>query len=127
MASRASLIPRSHNYPGFPVGIPGNELLGRMRTQAVKYGAAILEDTVGELRCETDGSFFAEGDAGAFRARTVILATGAVDIEPALANLGRRSPRAIRHCPICDRFEAIGQRLGVIGGSSNALREALYS
>jgi thioredoxin reductase (NADPH) len=126
-ASRASLIPRSHNYPGFPTGIPGSELLGRMRTQAVKYGAAILEDNVGELRQDTDDSFFAQGEARAFHARTVILATGAVDIEPALANLVSAVRRGlIRHCPICDGFEAMGQRIGVIGDGPYALREALF-
>src|SRR5947209_10655913 len=86
-ASRASLIPRSHNHPGFPGGIRGSELLDRMRTQAVEYGASILKDTITELRREPEGSFLAQAETSGFRARTVILATGAVDIEPALANL----------------------------------------
>jgi thioredoxin reductase (NADPH) len=55
------------------------------------------------------------------------LATGAVDIEPALANLVLAVRRnLIRHCPICDGFEAISQPIGVIGDGSYALRQALF-
>jgi thioredoxin reductase (NADPH) len=98
-----------------------------MRKQATHYGAPIVEDMVCELRREPDGSFFGRTGAAAFRTRNVILATGAVDIEPALANVASAVRRGlIRHCAICDGFEVIGQKIGVIGDGASALREALF-
>ncbi len=54
-ASRASLIPTSHNYPGFPEGISGPELLRRLRLQALRYGARIRSGLVTALELNDDG------------------------------------------------------------------------
>src|SRR3954465_4475982 len=68
-ASRADWIPRSHNHPGFPGGVRGRTLLGRMRRQAEGYGAAIRRGVV-ETISPTRGGFRAATSEGALIART---------------------------------------------------------
>ena len=126
-ASRAALIPTSHNHAGFPDGIAGPELLRRMAAQARKYGAPIVSGTVTHLQRDADGVFAAEVDGQRVLARTVLMATGVVDIEPDMPGLPDAIRRGmIRHCPICDGYEVIGHRVGVIGYGDGALRDALF-
>lgn len=125
-ASRASLIPTSHNYPGFPDGIGGRELLERLREQARRYGAALTAGCVEDL-ARSGEHFIARCGTETVEARVVLLAMGVVDIEPELPNL-KDAIRSglIRHCPICDGFEVIGQSIAVIGTGSKAVREARF-
>lgn len=125
-ASRAALIPRSHNCPGFPDGIGGNELLARLRDQARRYGATIVEDHVDAVERREHG-FAARCAMQGFDARTLVLATGVVDIEPPLPNV-RDAIRdgLVRHCPICDGYEVQGERVAVIGHGSKGVREARF-
>jgi len=125
-ASRASLIPVSHNCPGFPEGISGNDLLARCRAQALRYGADIASGWVARLE-KIDGGFATTCGGDRLMARTVLLATGVVDIEPVLPNL-KDAIRCgyIRHCPICDGYEAIDKKVAVIGSGKGGLKEALF-
>lgn len=85
--ARASWIPTSHNIPLFTGGIAGPEILARQRANAVQYGARILSGNVTGLRKLPDGftaSVDCKGKSREVRARRVLLATGAVDIEPDL-------------------------------------------
>lgn len=126
-ASRARLIPISHNHAGFPHGIAGPKLLKRMSVQARKYGAQIVAGTVRSLVRDEGGLFVAQLDGTQVRARTVLMATGVVDIEPDLPQLPQAIHRGlVRHCGICDGYEVIGQRVGVIGRGDSGLREALF-
>lgn len=125
--SRASLIPTSHNYPGFPEGINGNELLARLRRQAGHYGAALSQGTVENLKRLPDGIFAAACDGQTLKARTVLLATGAADIEPALPDFDNAIRRGfLRHCPICDGYEVRGQKVGILGMGNSGVKEALF-
>src|SRR4051812_42255465 len=83
--SRAGLIPMSHNHPGFPHGIAGSELLARMRVQAQRYGAGLQAGKVVSLSANGE-LLVAQTDAQEIRARTVLLATGAVNRRPAMSN-----------------------------------------
>jgi thioredoxin reductase (NADPH) len=124
--SRARLIPKSHNYPGFPEGISGPDLLRELREQAQQYGAMLREATVTELSTE-QGGFAAKADGQTVQASKTILATGIVDEHPdlpgtkELINLG-----ALRFCPVCDAYEAIDKRIGVIGPLKRSVSKALY-
>ena len=126
-ASRASLIPRSHNCPGFPQGISGGDLLQRLRDQASRYGARIIEDHVDRAERVEQGGFVAHCATQALPARTLVLATGVVDIEPELPNLRDAIRQGlIRHCPICDGYEVQGGRVAVIGRGSKGVDEARF-
>lgn len=126
-ASRAALIPTSHNHAGFPEGIHGRALLGRMTEQARKYGAHIVHGCVTGLERRPDGVFVAILDGEPIPARTVLLATGVVDREPELPDVSDVIRRGlVRHCGICDGYEAMGLRVGVIGQGSSGLHEALF-
>src|SRR5438105_15246753 len=70
--SRASLIPESHNYPGFK-GIAGPELLRRLREQAAQYGAEFVRGRADELRREAD-AFVASADGREIKMQRVLLA-----------------------------------------------------
>ena len=125
--SRASLIPLSHNCPGFPEGIAGNELLRRLREQARRYGATIVDDRIDTVRREAHDRFFAGCATQSYVTRALVLATGVVDIEPELPNLRDAIRQGlIRHCPICDGFEVVGQRIAVIGRGSKGVHEAQF-
>lgn len=125
-ASRAARIPLSRNHPGFPDGVRGRELLARMRLQAEKYGARILNDRVEVLGRDETGFRLTTGD-GVLSARTVLIATGVVDVEPDIPGVQEAVAHGlIRICPICDGYETIGQRVGVIGRDAHAAREAIF-
>jgi thioredoxin reductase (NADPH) len=124
--SRAAWIPRSHNHPGFPGGIPGKTLLARMRRQAEAYGADIRSGNVEKLKVLKSG-FVLEIDGQRLRARKVILATGVIDNEPDIPGV-EEAVRCglVRVCPICDGYELIGKRVGVIGRDVHGAREARF-
>lgn len=126
--SRAAWIPMSHNHPGFPDGIAGKELLRRMATQALKYGADIGENTVETIDRDSDGLFQSRlVDGTTVLSRTVVLATGVIDIEPELPDLFKAVQRGlIRHCPVCDGYEVTDQKIAVICPKENSAREALF-
>jgi thioredoxin reductase (NADPH) len=124
--SRAAWIPRSHNHPGFPNGVAGRTLLSRMRRQAEKYGARIDTGRVESL-ARAAGGFRAETEAETIRARTVILATGVIDNAPEIPGLEDGVAKGlVRICPICDGYEVIGQKVGVIGKDDHCAREAVF-
>jgi thioredoxin reductase (NADPH) len=125
--SRASWIPRTRNYPGFPDGISGDELLARLRAQVARYGIEATPAQVESL--ELDGECFVARAAGgeAVRARRVILATGVVDIEPEMERLDEAvACGCVRLCPICDGHEVIGHCVAVYGPSKTALSHAIF-
>lgn len=111
-ASRAALIPTSHNLPGFTDGIHGAALLERMTAQARRYGPAIVPGTASGLARHADGLFVAETTAGQVFARTVLLATGVADRHPEVDSLCEAIQHGlIRYCAICDGYESMGRRI----------------
>ncbi|MDQ2080992.1 NAD(P)/FAD-dependent oxidoreductase [Xanthobacteraceae bacterium Astr-EGSB] len=125
-ASRAALIPESHNYPGFSDGISGEALLDRLGEQAEQYGARRLRGRVEALRRE-GGLFVAHSDGKSLHARRVLLATGIVDDSPDLPDLEYVIERgALRYCPICDAYEALDKKIGVLGRATPAAKKARF-
>ena len=123
--SRAGLIPESHNYPGFTGS--GPKLLDNLREQAERYGAKLQSGRVTALRREADGVFSGGGAGRSWRARNILLATGIVDESPALPGLKDAIYRgALRFCPICDAYEAMDRRIGVLGHCQTAYIKALF-
>lgn len=124
--SRAANIPRSHNYPGFPDGVVGSELLAAMREQAERYGVRVASGRVESL-ARDDGSFTARWTDGQASAPAVVLATGVTDIAPEMPDLADALREgALRYCPVCDGFEVIDQAVGVVADHGSDTFEALY-
>jgi thioredoxin reductase (NADPH) len=124
--SRAALIPTSHNYPGFPDGIGGRELLVRLREQARRHGALLTAGRVEAVEPATEG-FMARAGAEAIPARTLVFATGVVDIEPELPNVTDAIRSGLlRHCPICDGYEVTDRHIAVIGCGTKGVAEARF-
>lgn len=125
---RASWIPTSHNIPFFADGIGGAEILALQRAHLARYEVEPIRADVTALRREA-GGFVATlaGDRPSLAARRVLLATGAVDMEPDLPDLPDAIRRGlVRYCPICDGYEARGQRIAVIGPGARGLGEAAF-
>jgi thioredoxin reductase (NADPH) len=124
--SRALWIPRSHNCPGYPEGIPGPELLARLRHQAARYGASVHVGRVEALERKPGGGFVCSVGDKSLAAPTVVLATGAEDVAPPIADLDGAIQRGVlRHCPACDAYEVRDRRIAIIGAGMCRLEEAL--
>ena len=125
-ASRASLIPTTHNFPGFPNGVSGQVLLQRLLEQAALYGVVATNAHVETLTLE-DGNFIARSGSRLWQARTVILATGVEDIQPDFPGLEKGTLAGlIRWCPICDGYEAMDKAIGIIAASASGVEHALF-
>lgn len=124
--SRASLIPLTHNYPGFPAGLSGAELLGRLREQAARCGVQVRHDTVDALNCTPEG-FVASLQGERIAAKAVILATGVADRCPDMA--GIRSATlggSLRWCPICDGYDVADQNVAILSTAAQGPAHALF-
>lgn len=125
--SRLARIPMSRNVMGFPDGIAGTELWHRLRRHADRYGVPVEEALVQVLRRGADGLFEAVVGKRPVHARTVLLATGASDVEPELPGLEPGLAAGnVRYCPVCDGLETQRQRVAVLGRELHGLRESLF-
>ncbi|MBI5278684.1 MAG: NAD(P)/FAD-dependent oxidoreductase [Burkholderiales bacterium] len=126
-ASRLAKIPRSRNVPGFPQGIAGSELHAKLKEQALQFGARLEQACVDSLQVLDGEGFEACAGERRWRARFVLLATGACDIEPELEGLASALQAGqVRYCPVCDGYETQGRRVAVLGRGEHGLREALF-
>ena len=125
---RAAMIPRTRNHAGYPGGIPGAELLARMREQALEFGARIDHATVTALQTAGE-DFVAVTSDGPIAARSVLLATGVTNLRPpmtqSLHDAAVGSGR-LRYCPVCDGFEVMDRKVGVVGTGARGVKEATF-
>ncbi len=127
-ASRAALIPKSHNFPGFPDGISGVEIISRLKAHAARYGAEVQNGMVERLHERDDGLFeAATADGKTVTARRVILATGVVDIVPDMENVPEHiNAGRMRLCPVCDGFEVTDKPVAIYGPADRVLHKSLF-
>ncbi len=124
--SRLGWIPVTHNYPGFPDGVHGQELLDKLRDLLKRYEGEVVQGEVTRLVRE-DGCFVAAYEGGEIRARTVLLATGIADAGMPIENfLEAVACGAVRLCPVCDGFDVLDQKIAVVTSDTNPVGHALF-
>lgn len=112
------------NYPGFPEGIQGPELMERMRKQTERFGAKILDKDVVALRVEKRPFEVSLGDE-TLSGKALILATGAVTKWLSVPGEEKLIGRGVSSCAPCDAPFFKGKRVVVVGGGDSAMEEAL--
>lgn len=114
------------NFPGFPDGLQGPELMDRMQAQAERFGASIVWDDAVALELTGDVKTVTTGGGDVLRARAVILSTGSVYRELGLENEKRLSGHGVSWCATCDGAFFREKDVAVVGGGDSALEEATF-
>ena len=114
------------NYPGFPEGLMGPELMAHFQAQAERFGTEILMDDVVEVDLKGDVKIVKTGAGETFEAKTVILATGAAYRELGLPREKELSGHGVSWCATCDGFFFREKTIAVVGGGDSAMEEALF-
>ena len=113
------------NFPGFPEGIMGPELMGRFREQAGRFGATFLTEKVTRVDFSQRPYRVWTHDKE-FTADAVIVATGAQSLMLGLANETHLVGHGVSTCATCDGFFFRGQEIAVVGGGDSAVEEATF-
>jgi thioredoxin reductase (NADPH) len=114
------------NYPGFPNGLQGPELMESFRQQAERFGTEVLLDDVIEVDLTGTTKIVKTGGGKTFEAKTVILATGAAYRELGLPREKELSGYGISWCATCDGFFFREKTIAVVGGGDSAMEEATF-
>jgi thioredoxin reductase (NADPH) len=114
------------NYPGFPEGVLGPELVDLMRRQAARFGADFIDDNVTRVDFRERPFTLQTGSNGVVRADAVIVATGANARWLGLPSEERLKNHGVSACATCDGFFFKGKELVVVGGGDTAMEEALF-
>lgn len=120
-----TLTTEVEDYPGFPDGVLGPQLVENMRVQAEKFGTTIVADEVVSVDFATR-PFVINTHSQEFRARAVILATGAAARWLGLESEKRLIGRGVSSCATCDGFFFKDKDVAIVGGGDAAFKEALY-
>ena len=114
------------NYPGFPEGMMGPDLMANFQAQAERFGTEILLDDVIEADLRGDVKILKTGGGKTFEAKTVILATGAAYRELGLPREKELSGHGVSWCATCDGFFFRQKTIAVVGGGDSAMEEANF-
>ena len=113
------------NYPGFPKGVQGPELMELWRKQAERFEAAFVDDDVTKVDFTTH-PLKVWTTEGMYEGRSVIVATGANAKYLGLANEERLKGRGVSACAVCDGFFFKGLDVVVVGGGDTAMEDSLF-
>jgi thioredoxin reductase (NADPH) len=113
------------NFPGFPHGIQGPQLMDDLRTQAERFGAELMPRDVTEVDLAVNPKIVKVGDE-VHRAHAVIVATGSKYRYLGLDNEARLLGRGVSACATCDGFFFRDQDIAVVGGGDSAMEEATF-
>ena len=114
------------NFPGFPQGIQGPELIDAMRKQAERFGATYITDDIIAMDLTGDIKTLTDGDEQTHRARAVILATGSGYRHLGIPGEDQLAGHGVSYCATCDGAFFKNKHLAVIGGGDSAMEEALF-
>ena len=115
------------NFPGFPEGVMGPELMGRMQQQAEKFGARVEYKKVEAIAKNDDGTFTLKTDGGGeVQTQTVIIATGAAPRYLGLENEMKLVGHGVTSCATCDGAFYRDVPVAVVGGGDSACEEANF-
>ncbi|MFT4136535.1 thioredoxin-disulfide reductase [Microbacterium sp.] len=114
------------NFPGFPEGVMGPELMEKMQAQAERFGAEVLYDDVVSLDVDGPVKRVALGSGATHEAATIIYATGSAPRKLGLAGEARLSGHGVSYCATCDGFFFRDRVIAVVGGGDSAIEEATF-
>ncbi|MDD2401594.1 MAG: FAD-dependent oxidoreductase [Clostridia bacterium] len=113
------------NYPGFPEGISGQELMTRFYKQALRFGCKFLTTEVIGFSCEEEIKVVKTIE-GQIKGKTIILATGAQIKESGIKGEKEFRGKGVSYCATCDGFFFRNKEVAVVGGGEASLKEAMY-
>jgi thioredoxin reductase (NADPH) len=114
------------NYPGFPDGLMGPDLMMKFQAQAEHFGTEVLLQDVVEVDLKANPKIVKLGNGESFEAKTIILATGAAYRELGLPNEKELSGHGVSWCATCDGFFFREKTIAVVGGGDSAMEEATF-
>lgn len=114
------------NFPGFPEGIQGPDLMQKMQDQAERFGTRVVYDDVTEVDFSGEIKRITAGDGSVHEARTVIYATGSAYRKLGLPDEDRLSGHGVSWCATCDGFFFREKTIAVVGGGDSAMEEATF-
>ncbi|WP_431805132.1 thioredoxin-disulfide reductase [Microbacterium sp. bgisy203] len=114
------------NFPGFPEGIMGPDLMARMEEQARKFGTEVLYDDVTALDLSGDIKKVTLGSGAVHEAEAVVFATGSAPRKIGIEGEQRLSGHGVSYCATCDGFFFREQQIAVVGGGDSAMEEATF-
>lgn len=114
------------NYPGFPNGTMGPDLMMQFQAQAERFGTEILMQDVTEVQLKGEVKIVKTGNGETFESKTVILATGAAYRELGLPREKELSGHGVSWCATCDGFFFRDKTIAVVGGGDSAMEEANF-
>jgi thioredoxin reductase (NADPH) len=114
------------NFPGFPEGVMGPELMSHLEKQATRFGAEVLYEDVVSVDLKAEPKVVTLGNGTEFRSHAVILATGSAYRELGVDGEKRFSGHGVSWCATCDGFFFRDQNIAVVGGGDSAMEEALF-
>lgn len=114
------------NFPGFPDGILGPDLMDAMKRQAERFGATFLQDDVASVEDHSDYKTVTTNQGETFQTRAVIIATGSQYRKLGIPGEAEFSGRGVSYCATCDGFFFRGKPIVVVGGGDSAFEEAEF-
>ena len=114
------------NYPGFPEGLMGPDLMANFQAQAERFGTEILFDDVVEVDFKGETKIVKTGNGDTFEAKSVIISTGAAYRELGLPKEKELSGHGVSWCATCDGFFFREKVIAVVGGGDSAMEEANF-